>query len=969
MIEITALSKTYNKGKPNEVRALKDVSFSISDTGLDVILGKSGSGKSTLLHLLGGVDFPSEGTVKYNGDDIFYHDAKRLEGYRRDTVSFVFQKNNLIPHLTVLQNFLVSGLSEENASKALEEVGLLGFEKKKCSELSGGEEQRVAIARAIARQSPILLCDEPTGSLDEENSALIFGLLKRVSEKSSVIVVTHDQHLADTFADVIIKMVDGRIIERKIINESIGALQEALPKRKKIMFFTKLGLLFSSLKKKSVRSVLAALSIGLMMTSVSLPLSHVFEDRHARFLSFACNDSYVSFSYAGDFEPGDLLIEGDISNFMLEEFQLIQSKYPNSFPIYGLTRTYKGQEISLRYNQYFSSQSREEAAFISEDDRLLGQGADAVVRYEKSLESHFPLLSGKYPTSGDEIAIPKFAADLFLKYGFQANFSSEPLSFSDYDELINGSLECDLYSGSHRGKIVGVIDTGMNLSSYPNGIAFNGNGTMLDNIQHNRFTEDYLFSKICALMASPELTDSIFGSQDSYDLGSGIAPCLKLDKPDSQFRFIKRNQAEFIPFENEAKGTFLSLQDFTDYCADIEFDSTLFQSKDYRKCMNYFTDFSSVPTNSDYLFAKKIFAYPSYAMGDPSASEASNLALLSCGNYVSQHGLMEGESKDRFKAVAQSYYDSAFRAGQIEKTIDFSIDSEENEGYLQSFYVKYLASHQGRVNGYYTNPYGEKSGEDIVKEFVQCVLGPTLLENRKMVKILSTPYPRRQASVTTEFVVPIAGICMGFNGPNDTIGFSSDYFDVFARNHRCLANVHTLYVPNGLSNDDIRYLDEFAVSHKMALENSSIAVYRTFGNIFWSGANIVSLIFGAAFLILGIALQLLILLSSAHGRKRELFLRYTLGSSKPEISFALASECAVASLIGALFSIPLTVALSSVLNHVLSSFAGFPIAIFSPNPLSWLLVFVFVEALVYAISFLLSMRLSKVSLSNSLKEE
>ena len=139
MIEITGLAKTYNVGKPNEVRALKDVNFSILDTGLNVILGKSGSGKSTLLHLLGGVDFPSQGMVKYNGGNIFDHGPKRLESYRRDTVSFVFQKNNLIPHLTVLQNFLVSGLSEEDASKALDEVGLLGFEKKKCSELSGAK--------------------------------------------------------------------------------------------------------------------------------------------------------------------------------------------------------------------------------------------------------------------------------------------------------------------------------------------------------------------------------------------------------------------------------------------------------------------------------------------------------------------------------------------------------------------------------------------------------------------------------------------------------------------------------------------------------------------------------------------------------------------------------------------------------------------------------------------------------------
>ena len=799
---------------------------------------------------------------------------------------------------------------------------------------------------------------------------MIFSLLKQVSKKASVIVVTHDQHLANAFADVIIKMSDGRMIECRIINESSNVLQDIPQKQKKIMFFTKLGLFFSSLKKKSVRSVLSALSIGLMMTSVSLPLSNAFENQHSRFLSFAGNDSYVSFSYIGDSAPGNVRITGDVSDFYIEDFQEIQPKYPNSFPIFGLTRMQKGQELFLRYSQYFSSKSKEEAGFINDDDRILGQGADAVVRYEKSIESQFPLLSGKYPSFGDEIAIPKYAADLFLKYGFQANFSSEPISFDNYGELINGSLECDLYNGSYKGRIVGIIDTVMDLSSYPNGIAFNGKGTVFDNIQSNRFSQDMIFSKKGAILASPEIIESIFGPHDTYDLGYGaILPSLKLDKPDSQFRYIKRNQTEFISFENEAIETYLSLQDLPDYYADVGFDSSLYLSKDYRECMNYFTGFSSIPSNSDYLHAKKIFAYPSYVMGDPSASEASNLALLSCGNYVSQHGLMEGESKERFKEAAQSYYDSAFRAGKIEKTVDFSVENDENDGYLQSFYVKYLASHNAGVNGYYTNPYGQKSGKDIVKEFVQDVLGPTLLKNRKSVKILSTPFPRGQSSMTTEYNVPIAGIYMLFNGPNNTIGFSSGYFDIFARDHRCMANVRTFYVPDRLSSDDIRYLDEFATSHNMMLENSSIAVYRTFGNQFWSNVNAFSLILGALFLILGIVLQLLILFSSAQGRKRELFLRYTLGANRPEISFALASECAVASLIGALISIPLMAVLSSVLNHVLSSFAGFPIVIFSPNPLSWLLVFVFVEALVYAISFLLSMRLSKVSLSSSLKEE
>ena len=186
----------------------------IEEGKLVVILGPSGAGKSTLLNLIGGMDIPSDGTIRVNGTDISTYSENALADYRAGNIGFIFQFYNILPTLTVLENVnLVADLSEHaiDGKTALEAVGLGDHLDKFPNQLSGGEQQRVSIARAIAKNPALLLCDEPTGALDSATGVTILKLLKeQASRGKTVIIVTHNSLFAD-IADVVVRLKNGKI--------------------------------------------------------------------------------------------------------------------------------------------------------------------------------------------------------------------------------------------------------------------------------------------------------------------------------------------------------------------------------------------------------------------------------------------------------------------------------------------------------------------------------------------------------------------------------------------------------------------------------------------------------------------------------------------------------------------------------------------------------------------------------------
>jgi putative ABC transport system ATP-binding protein len=208
------LTKVYQMGAV-PVQALRGVDLALYDGEFVVLLGPSGSGKSTLLNILGGLDVPTSGTVRYEDHDLTVYDDAALTRYRREHIGFVFQFYNLIPSLTARENVaLVTEIARDPLApeEALRLVGLGDRLDHFPAQLSGGEQQRVAIARAIAKRPNVLLCDEPTGALDITTGILVLEAIQRVNREigTTTVVITHNAAIAQ-IADRVIHLTDGRV--------------------------------------------------------------------------------------------------------------------------------------------------------------------------------------------------------------------------------------------------------------------------------------------------------------------------------------------------------------------------------------------------------------------------------------------------------------------------------------------------------------------------------------------------------------------------------------------------------------------------------------------------------------------------------------------------------------------------------------------------------------------------------------
>lgn len=215
-IEVKNCTKIYQMGD-STIYANKEISFSIEQGELVIILGTSGAGKSTLLNIIGGMDTNTSGNVIIDGNDISQYNKRQLTTYRRKDVGFVFQFYNLVPNLTAKENVeLASEIVKDamKAEEALENVGLGERMDNFPAQLSGGEQQRVAIARAVAKKTKILLCDEPTGALDYNTGKQVLKILQDMSVKnhSTVIIVTHNAALAP-IGNQVIHIHDGQVKE------------------------------------------------------------------------------------------------------------------------------------------------------------------------------------------------------------------------------------------------------------------------------------------------------------------------------------------------------------------------------------------------------------------------------------------------------------------------------------------------------------------------------------------------------------------------------------------------------------------------------------------------------------------------------------------------------------------------------------------------------------------------------------
>ena len=296
ILSIKKLHKSYKHGD-NTTHVLKGIDLEIEEGSFVSILGRSGSGKTTLLNVISTLLDYDKGKITIDGKDISKMKAKKINTIRNNYIGFVFQEFNLVKDMSVLDNvatpLILNGekfsSAREKALKALESVGLEQYAKVRPPELSGGQQQRVAIARAIVNDQKIILCDEPTGALDDYTAKEILDLLRDLSKTKTIIMVTHDEEFAKTYSDRIIMLVDGNIMKDQQLRTHDYEKQETKElKDKSAGFFNLLMYSFLSMDidKKKFGSTFRTFSISLTLFIVVSIINQNLDVFTTKYLNF-----------------------------------------------------------------------------------------------------------------------------------------------------------------------------------------------------------------------------------------------------------------------------------------------------------------------------------------------------------------------------------------------------------------------------------------------------------------------------------------------------------------------------------------------------------------------------------------------------------------------------------------------------------------------------------------------------------
>jgi ABC-type lipoprotein export system ATPase subunit/ABC-type antimicrobial peptide transport system permease subunit len=544
MLELINLKKEYIVNKKNGIRiqALDGITIRFPDNGLVAVVGKSGCGKTTLLNMIAGVDIPTLGNVVINGEDLNTFKESDFDFYRNFYVGLIFQEYNLLNDYSVIENIRLAcrlqgkdkGNTHNRALEALRLVGMEELAQRKINSLSGGQQQRVAIARAIAKDSKIILCDEPTGNLDSKTSQEIYELLGEVAKDRLVIVVSHDREFADSFADRVIVISDGKVVDDRITNISsdIREIKRNVPikglKKKKNGIPVKD--IFLMIKDNFVKSLISNIVVIILLTA-TIALSTVF----LSLSQYSQEDAFINTLKANDY-------------YVLQLSKFID--YPR-------------EEIDPYTNEKYIQHGPVvfyEKADISDIENLkdiTGSKATYYPSYffEKNLQD-FTTQSIYTDQTAFQFHARSFremiAVEDFSTYNLQLLYGQKPQDINDiliYDYMASSLLHYEIFQGEMADIIDKVlVDQDTGLSMRIRGI-IKSDYERYSYIDKDRntyeFEETYLTS-LQVVFCQPEFVELV-ASENRYD---SLFKCYFVDDENQAFINTNIKKSKFINFDN-----------------------------------------------------------------------------------------------------------------------------------------------------------------------------------------------------------------------------------------------------------------------------------------------------------------------------------------------------------------------------------------------------------------------------------
>lgn len=452
MLELSHISKTYQTSKGIKTHALKDINLKFSKKGMVFILGKSGSGKSTLLNVIGGLDQADEGEVIIHQKSSKEFTQADYDAYRNTYIGFIFQEFYLMEEYTIEKNIALSlQLQQKEATPEaieaiLDKVGLSGYGGRYPNELSGGQKQRVAIARSLIKSPQILMADEPTGALDSSTGKEIFTTLKELSQEKLVIVVSHDEEAAHTYADRIITFADGNVISdtNPEVEKDASTFEQI---RSHLPFKDSFYLGITCLKHKKIRMVFTVLltSFALLTLALSDSVGN-FNDVDAQYK--AMNDSgiqLVGIQHQYLTSDGSILMNYGRAKRHITDAQAKEIKKSNAI---AFASVYESLNQSLTLGS-FGIDQMDLSVYENASQRFL------LTEMNDFKDLNYQDVLGAFPKNHKEVAISSYLADIIISTGIQDS-NGKMLYPASYEEIISSiqlPIEASWYTISGIAKV------------------------------------------------------------------------------------------------------------------------------------------------------------------------------------------------------------------------------------------------------------------------------------------------------------------------------------------------------------------------------------------------------------------------------------------------------------------------------------------------------------------------------------